>query len=149
MTKKNQNQTGFTLIEVMITVVIVSILAAIAYPSYTDYVARGRIAEAKSRMMSLAQELEQRYSNTGSFSGAACNASAPCSTPDSSNAMFDVSYVTPSSFSYTITASATSRFTSAFSRNYCRILTLDHQGTRGASSAASGVTVVADDCWNR
>jgi len=41
-----RRQVGFTLIEVMVVVAIVAILAAVAYPSYGDYVRRGKIAEA-------------------------------------------------------------------------------------------------------
>jgi len=41
------NNRGFTLIEVMIVVVVIGVLSAIAYPSYTAYVLRSHRAEAK------------------------------------------------------------------------------------------------------
>jgi type IV pilus assembly protein PilE len=43
---KTQKQKGFTLIELMIAVVVIGILSAIAYPNYTAYLMRGRIATA-------------------------------------------------------------------------------------------------------
>lgn len=52
-------QTGFTLIELMVTVVIVAILASIALPSYQEYVRRQRLATAKQEMMVIAGELER------------------------------------------------------------------------------------------
>jgi type IV pilus assembly protein PilE len=50
---------GFTLIEVMITVVIVSILAAIALPSYTSQIRKGRRAEAQSFMIDVVARQQQ------------------------------------------------------------------------------------------
>lgn len=55
-------QQGFTLIEVMIVVVIVGILSMVAYPSYTEYVARGHRTQLKAQMQAAQQWMERRYS---------------------------------------------------------------------------------------
>lgn len=51
---------GFTLIEVMMAVAIVGILAAVALPSYQQYIMRGKRAAAQSEMMDIANR-EQQY----------------------------------------------------------------------------------------
>jgi type IV pilus assembly protein PilE len=60
---------GVTLIELMIVVVIVSILAAVALPSYTAYVLRSHRVEAKTALLDLAGREERYYSTsqTGAF----------------------------------------------------------------------------------
>lgn len=56
--KSNRQNSGFTLVELMIVVAVISILATIAYPAYQNYVLRARRAEAKSALLDiqLAQE---------------------------------------------------------------------------------------------
>lgn len=53
---------GFTLIELLITMTIVAILAAVAYPSYAESVRKGKRASAKAAMTEVAGRLQQFYS---------------------------------------------------------------------------------------
>jgi len=52
-------QRGFTLIELMITVVIVAILASVALPAYQEQVRRGHRAAAQTEMMDIANREQQ------------------------------------------------------------------------------------------
>ena len=59
--KNGAKSKGFTLIELMIVVAIIGILASIALPSYTDYVKRGKAAEATSKLADLRVKMEQSF----------------------------------------------------------------------------------------
>ena len=67
MRNKNPLHSGFTLIELMITVAVVAILAAIAYPSYTGYVQRARRTDAKTVLLEAAQFMERVYTERGAY----------------------------------------------------------------------------------
>ena len=70
---------GFTLIELMITVAIVAILAAVSYPQYTEYVRRSRLAEATGTLAATRVRLEQFYQDNRNYgsTASACGVSMP------------------------------------------------------------------------
>lgn len=58
---------GFTLVEVVVTVVILGILTGIAYPSYTKWVHQSRRADAHRSLTELANRLERNYLNANTY----------------------------------------------------------------------------------
>ncbi|MGE0315798.1 MAG: type IV pilin protein [Lautropia sp.] len=81
---RHRATSGFTLLELMIALVVISVLAAIAIPAYGDYLLRGRLAGGTALLKSTRQQLEQRYSDNRSYAdaGGAC-AIAPFLDTDS------------------------------------------------------------------
>ncbi len=73
---------GFTLLELMITVVIISILAAIAYPSYLSQVRKSYRAEAQADLMELASFMERYFTENSSYVDSSNN---PITLPFSSS----------------------------------------------------------------
>ncbi len=70
---------GFTLVELMITVVIVAILASIAFPSYATFMKRSRRGDAESTLMDIAQREQQYLLDTRTYAPnvAALNTTVP------------------------------------------------------------------------
>ncbi len=66
---KHKN-TGFTLIEMMVVVVILGIIAAIAIPSYNNYIERSRIATARTKLQENATTLGKLYLRKNSYASA-------------------------------------------------------------------------------
>ena len=74
-------QQGFTLIELMIVVVVIGILAAVAVPSYRDYMIRGKIPEATANLATKRVQMEQSFQDNRTYVGAtACTADTSTST---------------------------------------------------------------------
>jgi type IV pilus assembly protein PilE len=89
---------GFTLIEVMITVAVIGILSAIALPSYTDYIRRGKTQEATSGLANMRVKMEQYYQDNRTYA----------SYVDASCAQAGVAVLSGKYFTYSCTSDATS-----------------------------------------
>jgi type IV pilus assembly protein PilE len=76
--QKERGERGFTLIELMIVVGIISIIAAIAIPSYNDYVRRSQLTEAFNNLAAYRVKMEQYYQDNRSYAnGAVCGVAMP------------------------------------------------------------------------
>ena len=120
---QTQAMAGFTLIELMIAVLIVSLLAMVAVPSYQDYLRQARRVEAQASLIDLQQDLEKWRVNNTSYSGCP---SDTCAAPSSDYYDFSVTSANPTSYSIQAVAKS-----SQTADSDCTPLTLDQDGTRG------------------
>lgn len=132
---KKHGNNGFTLIEVMVTVLIVGILSAVALPSYRDYVLRSRLTEAFAALGTAQPSAEQFWSNGRTYQ----NFDEAHGLPKaSSNFSYVLSGATASA--YTITATGKGP-TAGF------VYTIDQNGTRATTGTPTGWTANAS-CWS-
>lgn len=146
---KKENEAGFTLVELMVTVAIIGILAAIAYPSYTQYVLRANRAEARSMLLENAQFLERNFTTANRYDqdsagNAIGNSQLPRQTsPVNGAAKYNISFDAIASQTFTLKAVPTGSMTG----DACGDFTLTNTGLQGAAGQTSG-SVVAD-CWGK
>jgi type IV pilus assembly protein PilE len=94
---------GFTLIELMITVAIVAILAAVALPSYSAYVMRANVTDAAKGLSEMRLKMEQYFQDQRTYVGA-CVAGTSAPLPkDTSNFTFSCA-PPPNATAYTVIA---------------------------------------------
>lgn len=151
---------GFTLIELMIVVAIVGILAAIAYPSYTEQVRKSRRADATGALLGFANAMERHatvggsYCDAGGTGGASScgDATNDTGTPsiysgqspvDGGTAYYNLTINAATATTYMLHAARTG----AQATDKCGILTLTQDGTRGMVAGTFTAGLTADDCW--
>jgi len=130
---------GVTLMELMIVVIIVGILAAVAYPNYRNFAARAKRNEAKAALLQIATNQERFYLNNNTY------------TADMTQLGFPVSddFVTQTG-SYTIDVAAANASNFSASATYTKV---DSESTKcntfGIDGRGTKTSGPLTDCWVR
>lgn len=129
---------GFSLIELLVAVAIVSILASIGIPAYRDYVRRGKLAEAYTNLASQRVKMEQFYQDTRTYNNACQpNTVAPKPT-DTVNFQYTCN-IADQTYTITATGLATGNLNGF-------VFTVDQSNNRATTGVPAGWTTAAT-CW--
>ncbi|WP_372865304.1 type IV pilin protein [Spongiibacter sp.] len=136
---QSDSPAGFTLIELMITVAIIAILAAVALPSYQNYVVRANRTAAANFVMEVANMQERYYLDKRQYAAdmTALGAAMPTEISDSYTITTTANNLaTPPSYSISAAPKA-----GQASSDSCGTLTLNSKGEKGHASGATR-------CWD-
>jgi len=152
---KKQLTEGFTLIELMIVIVIIGILAALAYPAYIDQVRKSRRADCAGVITGLAAAMERNFTEFNTYLGlagtdappAAVNTGTPrpsiypakCPIEGATTKYYDLTISAATATTYTLTAT---RFGDQANDGICGDLTLTNTGIKGITG-----TGAVNRCW--
>lgn len=156
MKLKRRINRGFTLLELMITVVVISILAAIALPSYSLYVRKGKRAEGKAALMKAVQAQERYYTANNTYadsstfgtlfglsSGAAVYSRDSGTTPNSdATSPYVLSIAAGATGTIATSFKVVATPQSGFTDPECAIMSITNTGLKSASGTG-GLTT----CW--
>lgn len=123
------HQNGFTLLELMVVFAIIAILATIGIPAYSDYVKRGKVAEATSTLADLRIRTEQYFQDNRTY------VDAPCTPPAGTTQYFNYT-CNADAVTYTITATGLSNHELGafeFTINQDNLKTSKYEGATGST----------------
>ena len=141
------NARGYSLAETMVVLLVVSVLATLAYPGFGRVLARVRRTDAITRLLEL-QQAQERWRGNHAAYGSLDELGLPALTPDGA---YRLSITSPGSTGYTATAEATGVQSGDTS---CRVmkLTLEAGHTlmaSGPDATVANSTAANRKCWGR
>lgn len=136
MQKPIPSRYGFTLIELMIVVLILGIIVAIAFPSYTQQIQKSRRADATSAVLEAAQQLERCFTRNNTYN----NCTDVRTTSD--RGFYSITpQVSGDGYGFVVEAEARG---SQLNDTQCRYFTFTHRGIRGARTSSNATN---PNCW--
>ncbi|MDQ1920656.1 type IV pilin protein [Massilia pseudoviolaceinigra] len=132
----NRTGSGFTLIELMITVAIVGVLSAVALESYTRNVLKSQRSVAQGVLMQNAQLLERYYTTKGDYAGGPLSsATSPKDVAPAAVRYNITNTISADGSTFTLTATPTAKQV----KDECGIMTVSNTGAQTAAKPT--------DCW--
>lgn len=136
---KSAKSRGFTLIELIVVMLIVTLVTAIAVPSYSAQVDKTRRVEGTSAVLELAVLMERYYANNGTY--LAATPAALTGSASSENGYYALTINPLVAESYTLLAAPAGIHTG----DDCGSFSLDSLGNQ----SVTGGTLAVDDCWRK
>ncbi|MDP3705453.1 MAG: type IV pilin protein [Legionellaceae bacterium] len=133
---------GFSLIELMVVLMIISILACFTYPSYKSQVTRAHRIDGQTALFDLANRMERYYARKNTYEKASIGTGGPndiVTLNTSSEGWYTLS-ITEATHAF-FTLQATPNKTQALNDRYCQSLTLNSVGIKGSASK------LTESCW--
>ncbi|TDX97924.1 type IV pilin protein [Thiohalophilus thiocyanatoxydans] len=138
-----QNNQGFTLIEIMITLMVIAVLASIAVPAYNSMKQQSNRSDAVSALTRVAQLQERWYSNKGTYADNLTTIGMSSTT--SKEGHYDLSLTfddtEPDEFVVTATATGPQK-----DDENCRTFSLDQAGRKTSEDSDGNAST---GCWQK
>ncbi len=146
---RGAREAGFTLVELMVTIVIGSILLSIAVPTYQSHIRKSRRTDAKSALLDLATREERFNSLNNAYTDVAANLGYSVLPQSVGSGYYTISVAPPTAAAAAVAAKFTATATPAGTQTQdtqCQSFTIDSTGKQFATDSGGNDNTTI--CWN-